>query len=95
MSSYFLMIINMAHYPVLYKRIIEVLDPFITGNAPKLIADWTLGAGGHTAKILEKFPNAYITGCDIDPETLPIVEKNVAKYKERVCLEHRNYADFD
>ncbi len=53
----------MRHVPVLVKEVIEYLD---IKKGSKII-DATLDGGGHTLKILEKFPDVQILGIEFDP----------------------------
>lgn len=53
------------HVPVMVDRIVELLSPAISQDSSILI-DATLGAGGHAAVFLEKFPQLKLIGIDRD-----------------------------
>ena len=52
------------------------------GTTP-VIVDATLGAGGHSAGILEAFPTAHVIGIDRDPSALDIAGARLAGFGER------------
>ncbi|MFB9778014.1 16S rRNA (cytosine(1402)-N(4))-methyltransferase RsmH [Brevibacterium otitidis] len=75
------------HTPVLLERCVELLGHGVAaaeaeGTAP-VIVDATLGAGGHSAGILEAFPTVRLIGIDRDPNALEIAGERLAGYGER------------
>mgnify|MGYP001226537428 CR=1 FL=1 len=76
----------MAHVPVLLDAVLEALRP-----ARRLI-DGTLGAGGHTAALLEAGVESAL-GLDCDLAALAIARQTLNPYGERVQIVHASYAD--
>jgi 16S rRNA (cytosine1402-N4)-methyltransferase len=78
------------HLPVLYKEIIHALQPKATG----LYIDGTLGAGGHTAGILEaSFPDGQVLAFDLDPQALEIARARLMSFGERVHIIQASYVE--
>jgi 16S rRNA (cytosine1402-N4)-methyltransferase len=70
----------------LLQPILEYLLP-----ATRLI-DGTLGAGGHTAALLDNGAGEVL-GLDVDPMALSLARQNLAAYGERAHLVHASYAN--
>jgi len=78
------------HTPVLLERCIELLAPAL--SAPDAVfVDATLGMGGHSAGVLERFPDVTLIGLDRDPDALAIAGQRLARFGERVHLVHTVY----
>lgn len=78
------------HTPVLLERCIELLAPALC--APDAVfVDATLGMGGHSAGVLERFPDVTLIGLDRDPDALAIAGQRLARFGERVHLVHTVY----
>jgi 16S rRNA (cytosine1402-N4)-methyltransferase len=78
------------HLPVLYKEIIHALQPKAGGR----YIDGTLGAGGHTAGILEtSAPNGQVLAFDLDPQALEIARARLATFGERVHILQASYVE--
>ena len=78
------------HIPVLHKETIEQLN--IRPNT--IIADGTLGGGGHTSLILSKNASVKVLGVDRDNEALEYSKKRLSKYiPKRLSLVHSNYME--
>jgi 16S rRNA (cytosine1402-N4)-methyltransferase len=80
-----------GHLPVLANEVIEMLAP-----APgSLHIDATLGAGGHTERILEAAsPEGRVLGVDADPAAIDRVEARLrARFGERLVLRQGNFRD--
>ena len=77
-----------AHLPVLYKTIITALQPETGG----LYIDGTLGAGGHSAGILEtSAPDGQLLGMDLDPQALALARETLAPFGERAHIVEASY----
>ena len=81
---------SQEHVPVALERTIELLSPALTGASPYLI-DATLGLGGHTEKLLEKFKQLHVIGIDRDKKALEKASHRLAKFEGRVTLVHAIY----
>lgn len=78
-----------AHIPVLYHEVLAFLQPEVNGR----YLDATLGAGGHTAGILEaSAPSGRVLAFDRDPEAIQFARKQLAAYGERVTYVNASYA---
>jgi 16S rRNA (cytosine1402-N4)-methyltransferase len=65
------------HLPVLYKEIIHALQAKSAGR----YVDCTVGAGGHSAGILEaSTPEGLLLGFDLDPQALAIARERLAAF---------------
>ncbi len=83
------------HIPVALERCIELLTPAIefslkNGSATYVI-DATLGLGGHTRALLEKFPTLIVIGIDRDENAIEIARKNVSPFGDRLLTSHATY----
>ncbi len=83
------------HIPVALNRCIDLLAPAIEKaielRGVAVIIDATLGLGGHTRALLERFPQATVIGFDRDLDAIEIARKNVAPFGERLTIVHRVY----
>jgi len=78
------------HTPVLLERIVELFTPALSGPG-KVLVDATLGMGGHSAAILERFPDLTLVGLDRDTDALAIAGERLAPFGDRVHLVHTVY----
>ncbi|MFL6090833.1 MAG: 16S rRNA (cytosine(1402)-N(4))-methyltransferase RsmH [Aeromicrobium sp.] len=78
------------HVPVLLDRVMELLAPAATGDRPVFV-DATLGLGGHTEAMLERFANVTVVGIDRDPEAIARSAERLARFGDRVRLVNRVY----
>ncbi|MDP8261518.1 MAG: 16S rRNA (cytosine(1402)-N(4))-methyltransferase RsmH [Candidatus Kappaea frigidicola] len=82
----------MVHKPVLVE---EVIDNLNLGNG-KIVVDCTLGAGGHSLKILQCIaPGGRLIGIDQDKDILEIASENLKAYKDNINLLYGNFKDID
>jgi 16S rRNA (cytosine1402-N4)-methyltransferase len=79
----------MKHRPVLREEVSRLL---IQGG-PGSYFDGTLGAGGHSAHLLESLPEARVIGVDRDPEALELARERLSIFAERVLFLSGNFAD--
>jgi 16S rRNA (cytosine1402-N4)-methyltransferase len=86
--------IGNIHTPVMLARTIELLEPAITPESAVLV-DATLGMGGHSAALLERFPGLHVVGLDRDPEALAVARERLAGFADRVRLVHTVYDAID
>lgn len=78
------------HTPVLLERCIELLGPALT-RPGAVFVDATLGMGGHSAGVLERYPDAVLVGLDRDPDALAIAGARLERFGDRVYLVHTVY----
>ncbi len=78
-----------THIPVLYHEVLQLLRPQPNGR----YLDATLGAGGHTAGILQtSAPTGRILAFDRDPEAIAFARQQLAIYGDRVTYVNASYA---
>jgi 16S rRNA (cytosine1402-N4)-methyltransferase len=78
------------HVPVMLARTLDLLGPAV--DAPgAVVLDATLGLGGHSAALLERFGTLRLVGLDRDPRALEIAADRLAPYGERATLVHAVY----
>ncbi|WP_375384561.1 16S rRNA (cytosine(1402)-N(4))-methyltransferase RsmH [uncultured Microbacterium sp.] len=84
------MSLNDIHTPVLLERCVELLAPALVDDGAVLV-DATLGMGGHSEALLERFPRIRLIGLDRDQDALRIAGERLARFGERVTLVHTVY----
>ena len=81
-----------SHRPILVAEILEILQP----QPGAVVADCTLGYGGHAREILAKIqPNGRLIGLDIDPIELPKTEVRLRALgfgPDRLAVYRSNFA---
>lgn len=78
------------HVPVLLDRCLDLLAPGFDTDAP-IALDATLGMGGHTEAMLERFPNLTVVGIDRDPQALELAGRRLARFGDRFLSIHTTY----
>lgn len=78
------------HTPVLLERCIELLAP-VASFPDAVIVDATLGMGGHTAALLERFPALTVIGLDRDQQALQLAGRRLARFGDRSIRVHAVY----
>ncbi len=78
------------HVPVLLARTVELLAPALDRHGA-VVVDATLGLGGHSAALLERFPALRLIGLDRDPQALELAAQRLAAHAGRTTLVHAVY----
>lgn len=78
------------HIPVLLERCVELLAPALQRSGA-VVVDATLGMGGHSEALLERFPDVHLIGLDRDTDALRIAGERLARFADRVTLVHTVY----
>ncbi len=78
------------HISVLGREVLAALSPVSEG----VYVDATLGAGGHTATILET-PGARVIGIDRDERALAIARARLARVGDRVTYVHGEFSEIE
>jgi 16S rRNA (cytosine1402-N4)-methyltransferase len=73
----------MKHDPVLLDEILEFLRP---AREDGTLVDATLGLGGHSEALLERYPGTRLIGIDRDPEALERSRTRLSRFGDRVTL---------
>lgn len=69
-------------------RCVELLSPTVLLNEKPVIIDCTLGLGGHTEALLEKFPTLTVIGIDRDQIALDRAGVRLARFGDRFKSAH-------
>lgn len=78
------------HVPVLLERVVEVLAPAFERDRPVFV-DATLGLGGHSEAMLERFGDLVVIGLDRDPAAIERAGDRLARFGERIILVNTIY----
>jgi 16S rRNA (cytosine1402-N4)-methyltransferase len=82
------------HIPVLLDRVLDLLAPSVAlapAQSSPVIVDATLGLGGHSEAMLERFADLVVIGIDRDPEAIGRSADRLARFGERVVLVNAVY----
>ncbi|MGF6836021.1 16S rRNA (cytosine1402-N4)-methyltransferase [Paenarthrobacter sp. TE4293] len=87
------------HVPVLKDRCINLLAPGFEaarkrGQTPVAI-DATLGMGGHSEAMLQRFPDLHLVGIDRDEEALALAGARLEPFSNRIDLVHAVYDEIE
>ncbi len=87
------------HVPVLKDRCINLLAPGFEaargrGETPVVI-DATLGMGGHSEAMLQRFPDLHLVGIDRDEEALALAGARLKPFGKRTDLVHAVYDEIE
>ena len=72
-------------------RCIALLTPSIEKSSNPIVVDATLGLGGHSFALLEKFPQLQIVGLDRDKKAIEIAQERLASHLKRIKIVHAVY----
>ena len=79
-----------AHVPVLVRRVLRHLRP----RAGEVVADCTLGYGGHAVELLERIgPDGRLIGLDVDGAQLQRARRRLAEMQAPAVVRRRNFAE--
>ena len=78
------------HVPVLLDRCLELLAPALA-EPGAVVVDATLGLGGHSEAMLERFAEATVIGIDRDPHALELATQRLARFGQRFQGHHAVY----
>ena len=72
-------------------RCIDLLAPAINSSKNPVIVDATLGLGGHTEALLERFPTLKVIGIDRDADALTRATARLAPFADRLFTKHASF----
>ena len=72
-------------------RCIDLLAPAINSTKNPVIVDATLGLGGHTEALLERFPTLKVIGIDRDADALTRAIARLAPFADRLFTKHASF----
>jgi 16S rRNA (cytosine1402-N4)-methyltransferase len=78
----------MEHISVMRDRCVELLAPSIDSHEKQVVVDATLGLGGHTEALLERFEKLTVIGIDRDLQALAKAEARLGSFGERFKSAH-------
>ncbi|WP_420110718.1 16S rRNA (cytosine(1402)-N(4))-methyltransferase RsmH [Pseudactinotalea sp.] len=82
------------HVPVLADRCVELLEPALAATEVRprpVLVDATLGLGGHSELVLQRFEHVTVVGIDRDPEALRRSRERLARFGDRFVAAHATY----
>jgi 16S rRNA (cytosine1402-N4)-methyltransferase len=84
----------MQHISVMRDRCVELLSPSILNSENPIVVDATLGLGGHSEALLQKFENLTVIGIDRDTEALAKARTRLAPFGDRFQSAHAIFDEF-
>ena len=79
---------HFRHISVLQKEVVDYAPP-----SPQTILDCTLGGGGHSNKLLEKYPKACLYGIDRDSIAVKAADRRLQNFRKQTCLIHASFSE--
>ncbi|HIY86149.1 MAG TPA: 16S rRNA (cytosine(1402)-N(4))-methyltransferase RsmH [Candidatus Yaniella excrementavium] len=77
------------------QRVIDLLVPGVEfarqQDRRPVLVDATLGMGGHTQLMLDRFPDAFVVGIDRDTQALELAKQRLEAYGPRFIAFHGTY----
>lgn len=84
------------HIPVLRDRCIALLAPAIeAAEGQAVVIDATLGMGGHSEALLDRFSNLHLVGIDRDRQALRLAGERLSAHRSRTDFVHAVYDEID
>ncbi len=83
------------HISVALNRCIELLTPAIKNSAHPVFVDATLGLGGHSYEMLNRFSSLTLIGIDRDLEAIKIANERLIGFKNRTYIAHSVFDRFE
>ncbi|CAN2195104.1 COG0275 Predicted S-adenosylmethionine-dependent methyltransferase involved in cell envelope biogenesis [Candidatus Nanopelagicaceae bacterium] len=84
----------MQHISVMRDRCVDLLSPSILNSENPVVVDATLGLGGHSEALLQKFENLTVIGIDRDTEALAKARTRLAPFGDRFKSAHAVFDEF-
>jgi 16S rRNA (cytosine1402-N4)-methyltransferase len=78
----------MEHISVMRDRCVDLLAPSIDSRNKPVVVDATLGLGGHTEALLQRFEKLTVIGIDRDLQAVAKAEARLATFGERFKSAH-------
>ena len=82
------------HVSVALDRCIELLTPAIEKSSSPVFVDATLGLGGHSFEMLNRFPNLTLIGIDRDTSAIEKASARLSEFGSRVHIAHSVFDHF-
>ena len=84
----------MEHISVMRNRCVELLTPAILATSDPVVVDATLGLGGHSEALLERFSHLTVLGIDRDLTALAKANERLSHFGERFKSAHAVFDQF-
>jgi 16S rRNA (cytosine1402-N4)-methyltransferase len=84
----------MQHISVMRDRCVDLLAPSILASENPVVVDATLGLGGHTEALLQRFENLTVIGIDRDTDALAHSRARLANFGNRFKSSHAVFDEF-
>ncbi len=85
----------MEHISVMRDRCVDLLAPAILATKNPVIVDATLGLGGHSEALLQRFENLTVIGIDRDTQALEKARTRLAPFGDRFISSHAIFDQFE
>jgi 16S rRNA (cytosine1402-N4)-methyltransferase len=82
------------HISVALNRCIDLLSPAIEKSSSPVFVDATLGLGGHSFEMLNRFPNLTLIGIDRDTSAIAKAREKLTQFGNRVNIVHSVFDHF-
>ena len=79
------------HISVMRDRCVDLLSPAIAASTNPVVVDATLGLGGHTEALLQKFPHLTVIGIDRDLDAIAKATTRLAPFGDRLKTAHSTF----
>jgi 16S rRNA (cytosine1402-N4)-methyltransferase len=79
------------HISVMRDRCVDLLSPAIAASSNPVVVDATLGLGGHTEALLQKFPHLTVIGIDRDLDAIAKATERLAPFADRLKTAHSTF----
>ena len=79
------------HVSVMRDRCVDLLSPAIAASSNPVVVDATLGLGGHTEALLQKFPHLTVIGIDRDLDAIAKATERLAPFADRLKIAHSTF----
>jgi 16S rRNA (cytosine1402-N4)-methyltransferase len=83
----------MEHISVMRDRCVDLLAPSVNSHANPVVVDATLGLGGHSEALLQRFENLTVIGIDRDLQAIAKAEDRLASFGNRFKSAHSVFDD--
>ena len=79
------------HVSVMRDRCVDLLSTAIAAATNPVVVDATLGLGGHTEALLQKFPHLTVIGIDRDLDAIAKASARLAPFADRLKTAHSTF----
>ena len=81
-----------AHTPVLWREILRFLEVMPLQDG--ILVDCTLGEGGHSELILNRFKTVRVIGIERDGAIMKLAEKRLGRFRRRIRFIEDNFSNY-